>query len=160
MSNENQVGMKPLIVFYAGVGAVAVIIGLLTGLSSSPVVGILMPLVFSVLTAGGTVYAHLVKMSEANKTSLLSSTVSPQTLGKQLLCFSIGFLLGLWLGVQAKLTPSLLWHSGSARIPAYDSSTIAFQDTRLLAAAMKLDSDIDSKRTRPCKKGGNLKIDK
>lgn len=117
------------------------IVGLLTGISQSPVVAVLLPLIFSLATAGGAVYiARAPQKSDA----LLGPTMAARAslLAGQLLAFSLGFLPGLWLGVDAKLSPGAYW--GAAARPVFEPSfsEFSFKEIELLRAARAVDIDL------------------
>lgn len=45
-----------MIIFFTGLSLIAVLIGLLSGLATSPVVATLLPLLFALAAAGGNLY--------------------------------------------------------------------------------------------------------
>ncbi len=116
-------------------------IGTLTGISQSPVVAVLLPLVFSLATAGGAVYiARAPQKSDA----LLGPTMPARArlLAVQLLAFSAGFLPGLWLGVDAKFSPSAYWAVN--RPPTFEPrfSEYKFKEIEVLRAARAVDVEL------------------
>lgn len=95
--------------FFLGITFIAFVIGLLTGISNSPVVSTVAPLIFSLLTAGGIVYVGL---GESNRNdSLLDRVRRFKFLGLQLIFFSIGFILGGYIGVWCKFNSDKVWPS-------------------------------------------------
>lgn len=115
--------------FYCGTFAMALVIGLLSGVSASPVVAVIIPLLFSAVTAGGAVYAF-----NANENVAASRKTF---LGINTLLFSVGFLLGLWLGVAAKFNPSSVW-PGIGK-PTFIYSELQHADVTTLVALIELE---------------------
>lgn len=109
----------------AGFFLIAVTTGLLVGASPSPVVGTLLPLVFGLISVGGSIYT-------AGK-----GNDSTAQVGQQLVAFALGFLLGLWPGIYIKRYPDWLWPAAE---PAY--ATLEFSDIRALAAFIELDNSM------------------
>lgn len=128
---------KSLVVPLFGVGAIAFTIGLTTGISASPVVGVLIPLLFGLLTAGGGVYVvkNLPALREAGT-----------SLGAYLVVFSLAFLVGLWAGSAAKLHPEQVWFFEDRVRPAYGELE-AF-DLRVTAAFLRLDRQMSQSGLR------------
>ncbi len=102
-----------MIAFVFGLGLMALTIGFISGLSSSPVVAVLLPLLFALATAGGNLYVVFGKEATAERDSE-SRKDRAIFIGSQLSIFSIFFLSGLWLGVKIKIDPSLLWKTSTA----------------------------------------------
>lgn len=122
------------LVLYLGILAFAGIIGFLTGVSSSPIVATVVPIIFTVLTAGGTIYSVLGKDDAPNQKS---GHERARFLGFQLLTFALGFFLGLWSGVAVKFNPDAIWLFRQKSTPAY--SSMGYTDVRFLATAIELD---------------------
>lgn len=116
-------------VFPLGIGLPALTIGITTGLSASPVVGILIPLLFSLITAGGGVFVlrNLDKFRDG----------AASLPGALLIVFSLCFLAGLWLGSAAKLHPEKIWVLPGPPRPAY--AGLEPVDFQVTAAMMALD---------------------
>ena len=128
--------MKSYALFFLGVFSIASIIGLLTGLSASPVVSVLIPLIFGLITAGGAIY--IARGAETAGTTTPSDRQERAlVLGVQLIAFSLGFILGLWPGSAAKLHPEKVWLLEARVKPAYGD--LKFEDLRVLAAVIELD---------------------
>jgi hypothetical protein len=128
----------PFAWFYTGVFALALVLGLLAGITASPVVGTLIPLLFALLTAGGAIY--VVKGGEPGKTAsdAAEQHLRASFLGRQLASFAIGFIIGLYAGVTVKFSPERIWTLDAAAGPAYSAMT--FPDPTVLAAALELDN--------------------
>lgn len=107
---------------------------MLTGLSSTPIITIVVPLIFSIFTAGGAIY--VIKNEKDKKPHSLG--FKSTFLGLQLLSFTVGFSLGVWTGVQLKIKPDVIWSSNVLENPVY--ADMRFTDSRMLLAAMKLDA--------------------
>ncbi len=133
--------MKSLTVLAVGIFLLGSLIGALAGLSASPVVAPLLPLLFTLLTAGGGVW-----VARAGTKSSASPERERQrhilTLGIALVAFVSGFIPGLWTGIAAKLHPDKVWFLEDRRQPAYGE--ISFEDPRLLAAAISLDTRMEA----------------
>jgi hypothetical protein len=119
-------------VFGIGLGAIAFAIGLLTGMSSSPVVASLIPLLFTLITAGG--------IAAAVKGGSSLPFKSPKDYGLGLIVFALAFLLGLYAGVFSKLHAGSIWFREATSKPAYQN--LNYSDFRLLAVALKLDNEM------------------
>ena len=65
-----------MIAFVFGLGLMALTIGFISGLSSSPVVAVLLPLLFALATAGGNLYVVFGKEATVEKTGPYLSEVS------------------------------------------------------------------------------------
>jgi hypothetical protein len=113
-----------------GVLLFAGMIGLLAGVSASPVVAALLPLLFALLTAGGGIW-----LIRSDAKVLLLSKRHALALGLQLLAFIIGFLPGLWAGIYVRFYPDTV--GLPSRAPAYDK--LEFTDPLLLAWMISLD---------------------
>ena len=118
-------------VLFLGIFLFAMLIGGLTGISSSPVLTTVIPLIFSIFTAGGAIYSIKLNLDK----TLAASTIT--FVGSQLIIFSVGFSLGVWGGVSLKLAPEDFWNVSASRSPAY--ADLNFTDFRLLSAALELD---------------------
>jgi hypothetical protein len=128
----------PFTWFYAGVFALALVLGLLAGITASPVVGTLIPLLFALLTAGGAIY--VVKGGEPGKAAVdaAEQRLRAGFLGRQLASFAFGFLIGMYAGVAAKFSPERIWVLDATASPAYSAMT--FTDLTVLAAALEMDN--------------------
>jgi hypothetical protein len=125
-------------VLFLGVLLLGLLAGTLTGISASPVVGPLLPLLFALLsTGGGFWYLKSSTGSGWDRTSQRKALL----LGLQLIVFVFGFTPGLWLGAAAKLHSDRIWHVESARHPSYGS--LKFTDVRLLAVVIRLDDQME-----------------
>lgn len=114
---------------YCGIFAMALIIGLLTGVSASPVVAVIIPLLFSAVTAGGAVYAF-------NASDNVAAS-RKKFLGINALLFSGAFVAGLWLGVAAKFNPKTIWPG--IKEPLYVYSELGTTDATLLVALIEIE---------------------
>ena len=125
-------------VLFLGVLLLGLLAGALTGISASPVVGPLLPLLFALLsTGGGFWYLKSSTGSGWNRTVQRKALL----LGLQLIIFVVGFTPGLWLGAAAKLHSDRIWHVDSARHPSY--GRLKFADIRLLAVVIRLDDQME-----------------
>lgn len=115
--------------FYCGTFTMALVIGLLTGVSASPVVTVIIPLLFSAVTAGGAVYTF-------NSNENISAS-RKLFLGVNGLLFSSGFIIGLWFGVAAKLNPTSVWPV--IEKPAFIYSEIKQVDATMLIALIEIE---------------------
>jgi hypothetical protein len=120
--------------FYLGTSMLALIVGVLIGVSSSPVVAVVVPLLFALLSAGGGLYIILGKDAEAEVTSR-ARVQRAAFMGKQLVSFALGVGLGLWCGVWAKVHGNDLW----AASPESTIVGLSFSDTRALVGLLELD---------------------
>jgi hypothetical protein len=145
--------------FYVGTGLLAFVIGSLIGVSASPVVGVTVPLLFALISAGGALYVIVGKENplpaseDADKALTHAARppvlpVSPQQrrqragfLGKQSIAFAIGVLPGIWLGAWAKLHSDEIWGRNTPEVAIVD---FQFTDARDLAANMALDERLIS----------------
>lgn len=134
--------MKNFSLFFLGVFLIAGVIGLLTGLTASPVVSVLIPLIFSLLTAGGAVYVERGMQPSGTKAPPGDRRKRASVLGLQLVAFSLGFLVGLWPGSAAKLHPEKVWFFEGKVTPAYGE--FHFEDLRVLTAVIALDEKMKS----------------
>ena len=134
VSGGDDAAPKKTRLLAVGLASIAVTIGILVGLSATPVVGSMIPLLFTLVTAGG-VAAAVVRTSQG-----LPRMQSLAGCGLGLAVFSFAFLAGLYLGVAAKLHWRSFWLASDRYEPAYQ--TLAYTDLRLLAAAIKLDKDM------------------
>src|SRR5271165_3836125 len=141
--------------FYAGTFLLALVIGTLVGVSASPVVGVTVPLLFALLSAGGALYVIMGKDEpapasespeggQAHAPPRPSLPLSPHRrreragfMGRQMLAFAVGMLPGIWLGAWAKLHSETLWGKNTAPDAAFVD--LHFTDARDLAASMALD---------------------
>jgi hypothetical protein len=148
--------------FYAGTAALALVIGSLIGVSASPVVGVTVPLLFALLSAGGAIYVVMGKddatppldSRDAGQTQAPARPSSPLSsyqrrgragfLGKQLVAFAVGVLPGIWLGAGAKLHSETVW--GQRSVPEAAIIDLNFTDARDLAATMALDERLMGQR--------------
>ena len=121
--------------FYVGTVLLALVIGALVGVSASPVVGVAVPLLFALLTAGGALYVVLGKEEAASSTRDRRQRAA--FMGKQLVAFALGVIPGIWLGAFAKIHSETVW--GTA--PRQESAIIGlnYTDARELAASILLD---------------------
>jgi hypothetical protein len=125
-------------VLFLGVLLLGLLAGTLAGISASPVVGPLLPLLFALLsTGGGFWYLKSSTGSGWDRTSQRKALL----LGLQLIVFVLGFAPGLWLGAAAKLHSDRIWHVDSARHPSYGS--LKFTDVRLLEVVIRLDAQME-----------------
>jgi hypothetical protein len=108
--------------YIAGMGLIGVVIGLLTGASSSPVVAVILPLLFTLMTAGGNFYVVWGERQREADAPSRDRSARAKFLGGQLTVFAVGFLVGVWSGILAKLRPDLLWPVQVGR-PAYAAMT-------------------------------------
>lgn len=125
-------------VLFLGVLLLGLLAGTLTGISASPVVGPLLPLLFALLSTGGGFW--YLKSSTGNGWDRASQRKA-LLLGLQLIVFVLGFAPGLWLGAAAKLHSDRIWHVDSSRHPSYGS--LRFTDVRLLEAVIRLDAQME-----------------
>lgn len=140
-SRARRDNLKPLAVLSVGIFLLGSLIGALAGLSSSPIVAPLLPLLFTLLTAGGGLW---VAISGTKSTAPAERERLRQmsTLGISLVAFVVGFIPGLWVGIAAKLHPDKVWFLQDTRRPAYGD--LSFDDPRLLAATINLDRRMES----------------
>jgi hypothetical protein len=127
-----------------GIALVGFLVGALTGMSSSPVVGTLIPVLFSLVSsASGLIVAKRASTERARaaKRGVAPEEMSPglimKLMGAQILAFCLGFLPAVWLGVRAKLHPDSFFGEVTRPAPAYTEVDIA--DLRLLEALRILD---------------------
>lgn len=152
--------------FYAGTALLALVIGALIGVSASPVVGVTVPLLFALLSAGGALYVVLGKDEPATTPTpgpadaaaapaAHPPPLSPRQrrqraafLGKQFIAFAAGILVGVWIGVWVKLHSENVWgirpNQEAAIIEldftdARDLASTLVLDERLIAAHVPLD---------------------
>ncbi|MEW8437583.1 MAG: hypothetical protein AB2689_05440 [Candidatus Thiodiazotropha taylori] len=85
------------LLFY-GVVLISSVIGLLVGASTNPIAHIVLPLIFSLITAGGIVFVVVSKDNQQDKDTPSERATRARLTGLQLVAFSIGFLPSLWLG--------------------------------------------------------------
>ena len=98
-----------MILFLCGLALMAGLIGFLSGLSSSPIIDTLLPLLFALITAGGNAYILLGKGDKKADLKLGVDAQRAGFIGAQLLIFTLFFLPGLWTGVAVKFNPDSLW---------------------------------------------------
>lgn len=120
----------------AGLFGLALTIGLVSGLSSSPIVSTLIPVLFTLVTAACSVYVSHTAVADEKlrRAELLEKS---RFIGVQLCCFVLGFLIGLSLGIGIRLHSASIWFAQERVQPAYESMN--YTDVRALAAALKLD---------------------
>jgi hypothetical protein len=123
--------------FYIGTGLLALVVGVLIGVSSSPVVGVVVPLLFALLTAGGGLYVILGKDGEATS-SPHSRVKRASFMGKQLVTFALGLAPGLWGGVWVKVHGDTVWQPDMEPRKAAVTG-LTFTDPRALAGFIELD---------------------
>lgn len=124
---------------YFGIFLLALVIGLVTGMTVTPVVGVVVPLLFSLLTAGGAVFVIAGKEEPGGKAGPTERSARAGLLGKQLIAFAFGFALGLWLGVAGKYHASAVWLREEGPKPVFQDLSAKYTDLGLLAAVMELD---------------------
>ena len=100
---------------FVGIALVAFVIGSISGLSSDPIVKILLPLIFSLFTAGGAVYVVIANEKHEKKDTPSERANRAKLLGLQLISFSIGFGPGLYCGLYAQI------HANEIFFLKYDS---------------------------------------
>jgi len=122
--------MKKYRLFFTGLGMTALVIGMLTGLSYSPVVATVVPLLFTLVTAGGV---FLRRKEERDGADSSLPVFTPKGHGLALIVFSMGFAIGIYAGVGAKLHWKKLWFGGAE--PAF--AEVEITDFRILAAAVE-----------------------
>ena len=88
--------------YLIGIGAMGLIIGLLSGISESPIVSVLLPLLFALITAGGNLYIVWGQKADDQDVTRRIRSERARFLGSQLVTFSSTFVMGLWCGVLAK----------------------------------------------------------
>lgn len=128
---------------YVGVFAIAVAIGLISGMSSSPVVATLIPVLFSLVTGTGLVVSagRTGEGYDREESTARSSTATDEDsdrgarLGRQLALFAAGFVLGIGFGIGARLYVEYVWSQQSQ--PAYNAAQ--YTDAGALSAAIALD---------------------
>lgn len=131
--------------FCIGTLLLALVIGGLIGVSSSPVVAVVLPLMFALLSAGGAAFVVLGKDDGAAVAAgKVSRRERAQFLGLQYIAFALGFIPGVYLGVGAKFHSVQIWGSPSAPQVAY--TEIEIRDPKELAAAIALDERMISDR--------------
>lgn len=123
--------------FYFGAFLLALTLGILTGISASPVVAVIIPLVFSILTAGGAIYVIRGGAAETPSNSI-DQRMRAGFLGKQLTVFALGFIVGLWTGVAGKFHAPSIWFIKTTESPSY--SVMKINNMLLLSAAIDLDN--------------------
>ncbi len=105
-------------VFYVGIILMALMIGLLSGVSESPVVATLLPLLFGLITAGGNLYVLWGKKAEDETPKKKERETRARFLGTQFVLFAVFFLVGMWSGVYIKFHPQMFWPYATS-VPVY-----------------------------------------
>jgi hypothetical protein len=122
--------------FVSGIMAIAFVIGLLSGISASPVVAVILPLLFGLFSVGGAAVA-LRKAFAASADGGDDTSADVGLIGKQLIGFAGGFLIGMWLGVGVKIRAIAVWPSPENSAPAF--SALRPSDMLTLSAAIDID---------------------
>ena len=114
--------------YVIGIFFMGILTGALSGASVSPVVCVLLPLLFTMLAAGGNFVVIWGNRNEDNRINKLARNQRANFLGLQFLSFSIGFLAGLWIGVYAKYNAETVWRTdyrpAYSALPAHDPDTL------------------------------------
>jgi hypothetical protein len=104
---------------------IALSIGIANGISASPVMSVVIPLIFSLLTFGGGFYVFIKDLN----------TSAQKSIGTFFIAFSLGYISGLWGGAHLKMNSTML--IADENQPAY--SEYEYTDVRLLSSFYKLD---------------------
>ena len=120
--------------FIGGLFALALIVGILTGVSASPVVAVIIPAVFGLFSVADV----MVKGHRGNSDPEAMVDVRANA-GRQLVTFAVAFIVGLWLGVAAKLNPSSFWPTRREPPAAF---SLSYQHPLDLRIAMALDAEM------------------
>jgi hypothetical protein len=116
--------------------------GFLSGISATPIVSVVLPLIFALVTAGGGFYVVWGKRDADENVAKEDRAARARFLGVQMLGFGPCFLAGLWLGVYAKFNSDSVWprHLETVIYPRFSTSSPAvLQYLRSLDLALMRD---------------------
>lgn len=137
--------------YLVGIAAMGMVIGLLAGASASPIVGVLLPLIFALITAGGNLYLVWGEKTAEQDLTKRHRSERAYFLGAQMVAFASTFLLGLWVGVFVKFHSGSVWLVAEGT-PAYlafaDSSPPVVRYLRFMDVTMSRDGAPFDQRQR------------
>ena len=98
--------------------------GFLSGISATPIVSVVIPLIFTLATAGGGFYIIWGRHEGDESVSKRDRHVRARFLGIQMAAFAPCFIIGLWGGVYVKFNSDRIWsqHSESPVYPRFSTS--------------------------------------
>jgi hypothetical protein len=102
-----------MLLFFIGLALMGLLTGFLSGISATPVVSIMLPLLFALVTAGGGFYVVWGKRDGDEAVTKRDRVTRARFLGMQMVGFVPCFLAGVWLGVYAKFNPDCVWPRSS-----------------------------------------------
>jgi len=136
--------MNKSIILGTGIFLLALSIGLVTGISASSVTSVLVPLLFSLVTAGGIIYVAFGKTKQYEGDPSTSSYIQVEDrsglIGSHLIIFSFGFLIGLYCGVWSKYHSEALW--GGSKELSSTFQNYEYKDVAHLYTFMLLDKEM------------------
>src|SRR5437867_3261544 len=131
-----------MILFLIGLAVMGLVAGFLSGISATPIVSVILPLIFALVTAGGGFFVVCGKRNGDENATKEDRAARARFLGIQMLGFGPCFLAGLWLGVYAKFNADSVWprYSETVVYPHFSTSSPAIlQYLRSLDLALMSD---------------------
>lgn len=101
----NKKQRKESVKFLTGVGITAFCIGFMIGASSTPIVAVIVPTIFGLVTGslGLLQEKKASEMTEFDKYNSFESTTKKDEIGQFLILFSLSYMAGLGMGIAARV---------------------------------------------------------